>query len=47
MTKAKYIFKSERLGFRNWTIGDEDEYGKLNSDTDLMQHFLKSLTENN
>jgi len=40
-----YIFKSERLGFRNWRADDLTEFSKLNSDEDVMEHFPNVLTE--
>ena len=39
----KYIFKSERLGFRNWYKNDLDAFSKLNADADVMEHFPYSL----
>jgi len=41
----KYIFKSQRLGFRNWTKEDLSEFAKINSDSDVMEHFPKPLTK--
>jgi len=46
MKKDEYIFKSERLGFRNWTNDDLDEFAKLNSDEEVMEHFPKTLSKN-
>lgn len=43
--KDKYIFKSQRLGFRNWTENDLTELAKLNADLEVMEHFPKTLTE--
>ncbi len=40
-----YFFKSERLGFRNWMDSDLDEFAKLNSDLEVMEHFPKTLTK--
>ena len=40
-----YIFKSERLGFRNWKTNDLIEFSKLNSDEDVMEHFPKPFTK--
>lgn len=34
-----YIFKSERLGFRNWKQTDLDEMFEINSDKDVMEFF--------
>ena len=45
MKKNKYIFKSERLGFRNWKNEDLEEFTKLNSDEDVMEHFPKTLSK--
>ena len=45
MKKDNYLFKSERLGFRNWKNGDLDEFIKLNSDDKVMEHFSKSLSK--
>lgn len=44
MTKA-YIFKSDRLGFRNWTEQDLTEFAKINSDPEVMKHFPKPLSK--
>lgn len=44
MGKNRYIFKSERLGFRNWEKEDIAEFAKLNSDDDVMEHFPKTLS---
>ncbi|PIF03031.1 MAG: GNAT family N-acetyltransferase, partial [Draconibacterium sp.] len=43
--KKDYIFKSERLGFRNWTENDLTELAKLNADMEVMKHFPKLLTK--
>ena len=43
--KKEYIFKSERLGFRNWTKADLTEFSKINADLEVMEHFPKPLTE--
>ncbi|WP_323789813.1 GNAT family N-acetyltransferase [Psychroserpens sp.] len=42
--KKDYIFKSERLGFRNWNDSDLDEFANLNADLDVMEYFPKPLT---
>lgn len=44
--KKEYIFKSERLGFRNWDNEDLLEVTNMNADLDVMEHFPKPLTEN-
>lgn len=45
MKKNKYLFKSERLGFRNWTNEDVVEFSKLNADEAVMEHFPKTLSK--
>lgn len=44
--KPNYIFKSERLGFRNWYDTDLDEFAKMNADSEVMEHFPMPLTKN-
>ena len=39
-----YIFKSERLGFRNWTASDVEKMALLNSDKDVMEFFPNTET---
>ncbi len=39
-----YLFTSARLGFRNWTGNDLEEFASLNADVEVMQHFPKTLT---
>jgi RimJ/RimL family protein N-acetyltransferase len=39
----KYLFKSKRLGFRNWMDNDLTEFAKLNADLDIMEYFPKPL----
>ena len=34
-----YIFKSERLGFRNWIDSNIPKMAKINSDSDVMEFF--------
>lgn len=43
--KEEYIFKSKRLGFRNWTKDDVTELSKINADLEVMKYFPKPLTE--
>ena len=43
--KKEYIFKSERLGFRDWTEYDLKQLQIMNSDTEVMEHFPKILTK--
>ncbi|MEM9821562.1 MAG: GNAT family N-acetyltransferase [Bacteroidota bacterium] len=42
--EKNYLFKSERLGFRNWRQTDLSEFAALNADPDVMEHFPKPLT---
>ncbi len=41
---SKYLFKSERLGFRNWIDSDIDIMAEINSDADVMEYFSYSQT---
>lgn len=43
--EKEYIFKSERLGFRNWTKSDLAEFAKINGDPDVMEYFPATLSE--
>lgn len=43
--RKRYIFKSERLGFRNWTNEYLDEFTMLNSDYAVMEHFPRTLSK--
>ena len=45
MIKDEYIFKSDRLGFREWSKNDLEEFLKLNSDEEVMEHFPKILSK--
>ena len=45
MKRDEYIFKSDRLGFRKWSTKDLDEFSKLNSDKEVMEHFPKTLSK--
>ena len=35
----KYIFTSDRLGFRNWKQSDKDQFSEMNQDPDVMRFF--------
>jgi RimJ/RimL family protein N-acetyltransferase len=37
--KNKYIFTSERLGFRNWNLDDIEKMHEINSDEKVMEFF--------
>ena len=43
-TKKQYLFRSERLGFRNWINEDLDQFALVNSDTEVMEHFPNLLS---
>jgi len=45
LNTEKYIFKSERLGFRNWRFSDFEELVKMNSDPEVMEYFPSTLSE--
>ncbi|WP_108809348.1 GNAT family N-acetyltransferase [Aquimarina spinulae] len=34
-----YIFTSQRLGFRNWTLDDLETLAEINTDDDVMEFF--------
>lgn len=40
-----YIFESDRLGFRRWKSEDLTPFYKLNADSDVMEHFPKTLNQ--
>ena len=40
----KYIFQSERLGFRNWINADIEIMAKINADVDVMRFFPSTQT---
>ncbi len=44
MNDKKYIFTSERLGFRNWNLTDIDKMHEINSDEKVMEFFPNILT---
>jgi RimJ/RimL family protein N-acetyltransferase len=43
----KYIFNSQRLGFRTWKASDTDKLFAINSDKEVMEFFphLPSLEQ--
>ncbi|MDP8162982.1 GNAT family N-acetyltransferase [Pasteurella skyensis] len=41
-----YIFKSERLGFRNWSENDLEKLYEINSDVSVMEFFPSILSKN-
>lgn len=47
VNKQRYIFESERLGFRNWLIMDIEIMNEINSDIKVMGFFpnIKSKKE--
>lgn len=40
----KYIFKSDRLGFREWQESDQDIFAEMNADLEVMEYFPKPLS---
>lgn len=42
--KNNYLFTSERLGFRNWSETDLDEFALMNANPKVMEHFPATLT---
>jgi len=44
--KDNYIFKSERLGFRNWSKKDLTQFSEINADSSVMEYFPKLLAVN-
>lgn len=42
----KYLFTSERLGFRNWELSDIDSMFEINSDEKIMEFFPAFPTRN-
>ena len=43
--KKQYIFRSERLGFRNWNLTDVDKLHEINSNKMVMEFFPSILTK--
>ena len=35
----EYLFKTERLGFRNWTKSDTPLMTRISADVEVMKHF--------
>lgn len=40
----KYLFTSERLGFRPWSSNDLENFAAMNADSTVMRHFPKPLS---
>ena len=43
--KNTYIFKSERLGFREWTEKDEGPFAATNANENVMEYFPRTLSK--
>lgn len=41
---SRYIFESERLGFRRWTDADREPFARMNADPQVMEYFPNLLT---
>ena len=46
MHTSSYLFKSERLGFRNWRESDQKILAEINSDPVVMHYFPAVKSEN-
>lgn len=44
MESKRYIFESERLGFRKWLPSDAEPFASMNGDPVVMEFFPKMLT---
>jgi len=44
MSENRYLFCSQRLGFRTWQKEDLDTFQKINADSAVMEYFPKALT---
>jgi RimJ/RimL family protein N-acetyltransferase len=45
MNSKNYLFKSARLGFRNWIESDKEPYAQMNLDKNVMEYFLSIKTK--
>ena len=41
----RYLFTSDRLGFRNWQEKDKIPFSKMTSDKEVMKYFPKTATK--
>ncbi|MGB0391284.1 MAG: GNAT family N-acetyltransferase [Salibacteraceae bacterium] len=41
----KYLFSSKRLGFREWSQHDLEEFTALNANSEVMKHFPSPLSK--
>ena len=44
-TNRSHLFKSERLGFRNWESSDIEPMSEINSDEKVMEFFSRTQTK--
>ena len=44
MAVALYLFKSAKLGFRNWQILDLTDFTSMNADPLVMRYFPSTLS---
>ena len=44
INKNRYLFTSERLGFRPWSLNDLDWFSQLNADPNVMEFFPTTLS---
>ncbi|HSJ39249.1 MAG TPA: GNAT family N-acetyltransferase [Planococcus sp. (in: firmicutes)] len=45
MKRSRYIFESERLGFRRWKADDKAVFARMNADPQVMEYFPNTLTQ--
>ncbi|WP_240611965.1 GNAT family N-acetyltransferase [Planococcus halotolerans] len=45
MMDDRYIFESERLGFRRWKSDDRGAFARMNADPQVMEYFPNMLTQ--
>lgn len=43
--EARYIFESDRLGFRRWKADDRAVFARMNADPQVMEYFPNTLTQ--
>ncbi len=45
MMEGRYIFESDRLGFRRWKAYDREVFARMNADPQVMEYFPSTLTQ--
>jgi len=41
---GEYLFQSDRIGFRDWTIDDLPDFSAMSADEEVMRYLVKTLT---